>query len=101
MRTKGAIGKAKYVGVSIDKLRETFGDKAIIYVSIEHHGMMLGVDRDSAPRVKSLVLADAGVAPVASVTPAQSVGVVPVVDIPKEEEPAEKCDAKVVDLGDC
>ena len=86
MRTKGAIGKAKYVGVPIGKLRETFGDNAVIYVSIEHHGMMLGVDRDSAPRVKAIVLADAGVAPVASVTPAQSVGVVPVLDIPEEKE---------------
>jgi hypothetical protein len=101
MRTKGAIGKAKYVGVCIDKLRETFGDNAVIYVSIEHHGMMLGVNRDSAPRVKSLVLADAGVAPVASVTPAQSVGVVPVLDIPEEEDPAAKCDAKEIDLSDC
>ncbi len=88
MRTKGAIGKAKYVGVSIDKLRETFGDNATIYVSIEHHGMMLGVDRNNAPRVKAIVLADSSVAPVASVTPAQSVGVVPIVDIPKSKEPA-------------
>lgn len=100
-RTIGAVGKAKYVGVPIGKLRETFGDNAIIYVSIEHHGMMLGVDRNAAPRVKTIVLADAGVAPVASVAPVQSIGVVPILDLPKEEEPSERCDAKEVDLSDC
>ncbi len=100
-RTIGAVGMAKYVGVPISKLRETFGDNVIVYVSIKHHGLMLGVDRNAAPRVETIMLADAGVAPVAAVNPVTPIGVVPILDIPKEKEPSEKCDAKEVDLGDC
>lgn len=88
-RTIGAVGMAKYVGVPVSKLREAFGDNAIIYVSIKHHGPMLGVDRNAAPRVETIMLADAGVAPVAAVNPVTPIGVVPVVANPEpEEEPA-------------
>ncbi len=96
-RTIGAVGKARYVVVSIDKLVETFGPNARIHVSIEHHGAMLGINRDNAPRVKSVTLDD-GAVPVVAVSPIQPVGVVPVVDIPESKEPAGfKVDFKEVD----
>ena len=95
-RTIGAVGKARYVGVSMDKLRETFGDKAIIYVSIEHHGAMLGVDRDSAPRTKTVMLG----AEVASV----SVPVAPVTTeitiSAKPPAPKEKAEAQIIDVSE-
>ena len=97
-RTQGATGKARYVGITLAQLRRQFTDEATIYVSIEHHGAAFGVNRDSAPRVKTITLAD-GPAPVASVAPVAVPGVVPVVDIPEENE--EKMPPAVPqDLGD-
>lgn len=97
MRTKGAVGKARYVGIPLSKLREQFTDNAVIYVSIEHHGPVFGVDRNVAPRTKTITLGE-GPAPVASVAPVAVPGYVPVVDIPEEKE--EVAPAVPLDLKD-
>lgn len=58
-RTKGSKNKVKYFRVPFHKLKEQFADNAMVYLSIEHHGATFGIDKNLAPRKRTVALSDA------------------------------------------
>jgi hypothetical protein len=98
MRTPGANGKARFIGVPLSKLNEIFGPNAIVYISIEHHGAQFGVNRDTLPRVKSVLLGENSVpaAPVVAAVPAPVVST----EVTIPARPSEKVEVAEVDLSE-
>lgn len=76
-RTKGAKNKVKYFRIPFHKMKEQFADNAVVYLSVEHHGAAFGVDKNTAPRKRTVMLAD-GPMVIASVNPVEDPSVIPV-----------------------
>lgn len=107
-RTVGALGKAKYIGVSLAKLNEMFGANQTIYVSAEHYAGILGVNLATAPRQKTVVLGaenpgvslgNVGVMENPVISPVTNTIVIPA----KPEEKTkveEKAEAQVIDMSE-
>ncbi len=56
MRTKGSLGKAKYIYVPVDMAIKLAGPNGCVAVSAAHYAQILGIDLDSAPRVETINL---------------------------------------------
>ncbi len=76
-RTKGAKNKIKYFRIPFHKLKEQFADNAMVYLSVDHHGAVFGVDKHTAPRKKTVMLVG-GPMVIASVSPVEDPSIVPV-----------------------